>query len=115
MGLWGVTPVLVTALLGTAAGPHPALVHGVADHSAAALVSSSPSPVLSMTPAVLRQISADEWQTTVLVDDIPGGCPIGQPEEMDYSLDTTGPAKTETPTSLTSVAWPRSDVVSATT
>ncbi len=115
MGLWGVTPVLVTALLGTAAGSHTALVHGVADHSAVAVVSSSPSPVLSMTPAVLRQISADQWQTTALVDDIPGGCPTGQPEEMDYSLDTTGPAKTETPTSLTSVAWPRSDAVSATT
>jgi hypothetical protein len=114
MGLWGVTPVLVTALLGAGAGSHPALVHHVADHSAVPAVSSSPNPVLSMTPAVLRQISADQWQTTVLVDDITGDCRTGQPEEIDYSLETTGPAKTETPTSLTSVILQHSDVVAAT-
>ena len=112
MGLWGVTPVFVAALLGTAVGSHPVPFHDVADHSFVRVVSSSPSPVLSTTTAVLRQVAPDEYQTTVLVDDVAGGCAAGQPKKDDYSLETTGPPKTLPPTSLTSVTGPAGSPVS---
>jgi hypothetical protein len=115
MGLWGITSVFVTALLSTAAGSHPGLVHNAPDHSLVPVASSAPSPALSATAATLRQISAGLWQTTALVDDIPGNCQTGTPEDTDFSLETTGPAKTETPTSLTSAGSQRSGLAGTVT
>jgi hypothetical protein len=103
MSLWGVTPVLAAALLGTATGSHPALAHDAVHHSVVHSVSTSPAPALSMTAAVLKQLPGDEWQTTVLVDDVTGSCLTGSPSDDDYLLETTGPEKALTPISVTSV------------
>jgi hypothetical protein len=99
MGLWGVTPVFVTALLGATTGSHPALLHNVAEHSVVRVVSTSPSPELAPIPDVLRETSAGEWQATVVVDGVPGGCATGEPKKSNYDLQTTVPDKTLKPTS----------------
>lgn len=99
MGLWGVAPVFVTALLGTTIGSHPALLRSAAEHSVVRVVSTSPSSELAPTPAVLREISAGEWQATVVVDGVPGGCATGEPKKSNYDLQTKVPDKTLKPTS----------------
>jgi hypothetical protein len=103
MSLWGVTSILTVALLGVGTGNHPALAHDAVHQSVVPSVSAAPVPALSMTAAVLKQIPGNEWQTTVLVDDIPGGSPAGSPGDDDYLLETTGPEKALTPISVTSV------------
>ncbi|MGH3202808.1 MAG: hypothetical protein ACRDOA_02260 [Streptosporangiaceae bacterium] len=103
MSLWGVTPILTVALLGAGTGTHPALAQAAVHQSVVPSVSAAPVPALSMTAAILKQVPGNEWQTTVLVDDIAGGCPAGSPGDDDYLLETTGPEKALTPISVTSV------------
>ncbi len=133
MSLWGVTPLLAAALLGSG-GAHMAVDHHTIELSAtqsrsiqnfgkqgAADIRTSPKPTLSTSPspspsstsslspptgagAVLRQVGSQGWTTTVLLNDNKSAC-MGKPF---YWLFTTSPDRIigPAPATVTPIANP---------
>jgi hypothetical protein len=94
MNLWGATPLLAAVLLG---GGHAAKPAASPQPSATASPVSTAQPAVEPQPASIASVTGlspaghGKWQATVLLN---GSVVLPCPQPSDFSLETSGPAKT---------------------